>query len=165
MNIRTVQEGDEQPLIRLIAGFRASLAELRGNPTELDFAAAVEELNEYREKHLPIFVAEDANISLAGYLVCRVDGDVAWVESLYVKPEYRRMGVGSMLYNEAERLSQHLGGGTPYNWVDPNNDRMIYFLQNRGYNVLNLIELRKPYPGETVSAKVSVGKHQFGRRG
>jgi hypothetical protein len=36
-----------------------------------------------------------------------------------------------------------LGGDTLYNWVLPNNYRSIPFLKKHGYDVLNLIEVRK----------------------
>lgn len=138
-----------------------SLAQLRGTACKLDLAAASEELAEYVEKSFPIYVAESAPGALAGYLVCRVDGDVVWAESLFVTPDYRRRGVGSDLYAAAERLAHELGGDTLYNWVDPNNDRIIHFLRKRGYTVLNLIELRRARPGEEMTHKISLGTNKF----
>jgi ribosomal protein S18 acetylase RimI-like enzyme len=140
---------------------------LRGQERQLDLAAARQELAEYQEKYYPIYVAEGdaANpseaSSLIGYLVCRVEGDVVWAESLYVTPQCRRQGIGSALYAEAEHLAQELGGDAPYNWVDPHNDKIIAFLQRRGYNVLNLIELRRARPGEETRQKIRVGAHEF----
>ena len=125
MKIRPVQIGDEQELVRLIAEFRVSLAELRGKARPLDLAAAGQELAEYTAINFPIYVAEDSAGALVGYLVCRVDGDVVWAESLYTVPGCRRQGLGSALYAEAERLAQELGGDFPYNWVDPENDKII----------------------------------------
>ena len=80
-----------------------------------------------------------------------------------MRPVDRRQGVASALYAQAEQLAQSLGGGTPYNWVDPDNEKIIRFLQKRGYNVLNLIELRRCHPGEEPSKKVQVGDHEFER--
>jgi ribosomal protein S18 acetylase RimI-like enzyme len=163
LKIRLAQSEDEQNLIWLIAAFRVGLAELRGKARPMDLAAARDKLVEYTAKNLSIFVAEDDQSSLAGYLVCRVDGDVVWVEFLFTAPEYRRQGVGSALHAEAECLAQERGSSFPYNWVDPNNDPIIRFLQNRGYNVLNLIELRRPYPGEELTQQIKVGSHVFER--
>ncbi|HQN45306.1 MAG TPA: GNAT family N-acetyltransferase, partial [Anaerolineaceae bacterium] len=167
MNIRLAETNDEPVLAGLVQGFRDALAVLRASygvlpssgPADLEAARA--ELADYIEKRFPIYVAEDASGALAGYLVCRVDGDVVWAESLYVRPEYRRQGVGSALYAAAERLARSLGGDTPYNWVDPNNAAMIRFLQQRGYTVLNLIELRRPAPGESLPNRVNVGAFEF----
>ena len=161
LNIRLAQASDEPGLLQLIAGFRLSLAQVRGKERPLDLAAAGEELAEYQVRNFPIYVAENDAASLAGYLVCRVDGDVVWAESLYVAPQYRWQGVGSALYAQAERLALELGRDTPYNWVDPHNDKIIHFLQKRGYNVLNLIELRRPRPGEETMQKIRVGAYEF----
>jgi len=94
-------------------------------------------------------------------LVCRVDKDVVWAESLFVSSEYRRQGIGTSLYAEAEHLAQELGNETLYNWVDPNNTGIIRFLQKRGYSVLNLIELRRIRSGEKMTKKICVGATEF----
>jgi len=58
---------------------------------------------------------------------------------------------------EAEQLAQEFDGDTVYNWIHPNNDRIISFLKKRGYNVLNLIEVRRARLGEETSEKIKVG--------
>ena len=45
--------------------------------------------------------------------------------------------------------------------VHPNNDGMIRFLRSRGYTVLNLIEIRKPYPGERLDTTIRVDGNAF----
>ena len=87
MHIRPAKPQDTPNLTQLIAEFRLSLAELRGKERELDLDAAHEELVEYHHKGFPIYVAEAESGELAGYLVCRVDGEVVWAESLYVREE------------------------------------------------------------------------------
>lgn len=163
MEIRPFKVGDEAGVIHLVAAFRKSLAELRGFEQNTDLHAAGQELDEYRRKSYPIYVAEAETAGLVGYLVCRIDGDVVWAESLYVAPEQRRVGIASALYTEAERLVVQLGGDTVYNWVDPNNDIIIQFLAKRGYNVLNLVELRRAFAGEGKMESIRVGEHQFYR--
>jgi len=161
MKIRPFHPSDEERLAELIAEFRVALGRLRGRTRVADLDQAKGELAEYRSRKYPIFVAENNDSNLTGYLVCRVDDDVVWAESLFVSPEHRRKGIGSALYSEAERLAQELGGDTVYNWVHPNNDKIISFLKKRGYNVLNLIELRRPRAGEETAEKIRVGKHEF----
>ncbi len=164
MNIHPAQIGDESCLIELMACFREALARMRGVNWARDIPAARSELGEYKQKGFPMFVAEEDGAGLAGYLVCRVEGEVAWVESLFVLPEYRRKGVASLLYAEAERLAAGLGGDAPYNWVDPGNEAMLKFLASRGYDVLNLIELRRAREGEFVPGRISVGRNEFRSR-
>ena len=50
---------------------------------------------------------------------------------------------------------------TVFNYVHPNNDKMIEFLRSKGYTVLNLIEIRKPYKEEKISTIIKVDKHTF----
>lgn len=164
MNIHPARLCDESRLIELVACFRDTLAQMRGADIARDIPAARSELGEYRQKGCPIFVAEEEGAELAGYLVCRVEGEVVWVESLFVMPAYRRIGVASLLYAEAEGLAAGLGGDAPYNWVDPGNKAMIAFLAKRGYDVLNLIELRCAREEESVPGKISVGRNEFRSR-
>lgn len=161
MKIRPVQKIDHEEVVSLTAKFRIKLSQFRGKTYTVNLAAAKEELAEYQNKGYPIFVAESKDLRIVGYLVCRVDGDVVWAESLFVLPECRRKGIGSALYAQAERLAQELGGDTVYNWIHPNNDRIISFLQKRGYNVLNLIEVRRARLDENTILKIRVGKHKY----
>lgn len=161
MDIRLAEVKETPELAALVTLFRMELAQLRKKETQKDLQAARVELAEYQQKGYPIYVPETDQASLAGYLVCRVDGDVVWAESLFVLPEYRRQGIGSALYAEAEKLAEQLGSDTLYNWVDPVNEPIIRFLMKRGYNVLNLVELRRPAPTETLSTKVQVAGHEF----
>ena len=50
---------------------------------------------------------------------------------------------------------------TDYSYVHPNNHRMIEFLRKRGYTVLNLIEICKPYKDEKLMQTIVVGEHEF----
>ena len=84
-----------------------------------------------------------------------------WVESVYVHESYRRKGIAAALYKKAEELAESFGETTVYNYVHPNNSQMIAFLRKHGYTVLNLIEIRKPYPGEKLLQKISVGENEF----
>ena len=94
-------------------------------------------------------------------MVCRIDNQVVWVESIFVRVEYRRRGVASALHSKAEEIAASYGNDTVYNYVHPNNHRMIAFLRKRGYTVLNFIEIRKPYQGEKLTQVIQVGEHEF----
>ena len=62
---------------------------------------------------------------------------------------------------EIEEYRRFVWGCTVYNYVHPNNHHMLEFLRKRGYTVLNLIEIRKPYKGEKLTQKIAVGDHKF----
>ena len=143
----------------LVAQFRVTLKSLKGITSVPDVGAGASELKEYLDADFPVFVAIREGV--IGYLVCRVEEPCVWVESLFVLPDFRRQGVAAALFRRAEELAAAYGENTVYNYVHPNNSAMIAFLRSRGYTVLNLIEIRKPYPGETPAAKIQVGENQF----
>lgn len=79
-----------------------------------------------------------------GYVVCRGEG-----------------GVASNLYQEVEKFVANLREEIIYNWGHPNNEKMIKFLANRDYNVLNLIEIRKSYQNEKFTEKIRIKNHEY----
>ena len=147
-------------LAEMVALFRVELRSYKGIVSKPNIDAGREEMEEYLAAGFPVFAAV-INGQYAGYVVCRVDSEVVWVESIFVKEEYRRHGVASALHSKAEGIAASYGEDTVYNYVHPNNHRMIGFLRKRGYTVLNLIEIRKPYQGENLTQVIRVGEHEF----
>lgn len=159
MEIIQVTEVNEA-LAQLVALFRVELRSYKNISSKPNPEAGREEMEEYLAAKFPVYAAV-VDGEYAGYVVCRVDDGVVWVESLFVGEEYRRCGIASALHSKAEELAASYGDNTVYNYVHPNNHRMIAFLRQRGYTVLNLIEIRKAYPGETLTQKIPVGEHEF----
>ncbi len=93
--------------------------------------------------------------------MCKIIDGVVWVESLFVSEQERRKGIATRLYLETEKVAQELGNSTLYNWGHPNNDKMIAFLSRMGYDVLNLIEVRKKLNNEEITGMVKVGDHDY----
>lgn len=147
-------------LAQMVALFRVELRAYKGIVSKPNAQAGREEMEEYLAAGFPVFAAR-VDGQYAGYAVCRVDSGVVWVESIFVREEYRRCGVASALHSKAEEIAASYGGDTVYNYVHPNNHRMISFLRRRGYTVLNLIEIRKPYAGEKLTQVIKVGEHEF----
>ncbi|WP_035290453.1 GNAT family N-acetyltransferase [Clostridium sp. KNHs214] len=161
MIIRRTEFSDEEKISKLIAQFRVELKELKGIKGTVNIEQAKEEFQEYMEANFPIFIAEDSTEELLGYLVCRIDNNVVWTESLFVSQSARRNGIASKLYKEAEKVANNLGSDTVFNWVHPNNHKIIKFLSKMGYDVLNLIEIRKPWKNETLTQKIRIGNHEY----
>lgn len=147
-------------LAELVALFRVELRGYKGIVSKPNVEAGREELEEYLSTAFPVYAAI-VDGEYAGYVVCRVDDGVVWVESIFVKEEYRRHGIATALHGKAEELAASYGEETVYNYVHPNNHRMIEFLRKRGYTVLNLIEIRKPYENEKLTQTIAVGEHEF----
>ncbi len=144
----------------LVADFRVSLKALKGLKTVPDVASGKAEILEYLQAGWPCLAAMKDGEPI-GYIVCRVEEPVVWVESIYVDPACRRGGVAALLYEKAEEIARSYGEDTVYNNVHPNNEKMIAFLRKRGYTVLNLIEIRKPWNGENCMQKITVGNNTF----
>ena len=160
MKIRKYQDGDAQQIINLIAEYRVFLSNLKSISKSIDLESAKDELDDYLSTRYSVYVAVEKT-EIVGYIVCKIDQNVVWAESLFVKPSMRRKGIGSALYSEVESLVEKLDGETIFNWVHPNNNEIISFLEKRGYNVLNLIEIRKPWVGEETTREIKVDNHQF----
>ena len=161
VKVRAYKTEDCDALPPLVAAFRIELASFRGRQCGADHPAAARELQEYLDKSFPVLVAESDAALAVGYLVCRVDDDTVWAESLFVSPAHRRQGIAGMLYEAAEQLARDHGQPTLYNWIHPNNHRIIEFLRARGYDVLNLIEVRRPLPGEEFQSNLRIGEHDY----
>ena len=160
MELIEIQRSDAHRLAPLVAEFRVVLNGYRGVVSAPKAEAAREEIVEFLDGGMPVFAAADGG-ALAGYMVCRIDEPCLWVEHLYVRDEYRRRGVATLLFEKAEELAHAMGEDTVFNFVHPNNRGMIDFLRTKGYTVLNMIEIRKPYKGERLTTTIPVGDAVF----
>ena len=160
MKLIRVEKKDVDRVAPLVADFRVTLNGYRGIVSRPRVEAAKEELTAFLDAGFPVFAAEDGDRPV-GYTVCRIDEPCLWVEHLFVRAECRRQGAASLLFEKAEEIARSLGEDTVYNFVHPNNTGMIAFLRSKGYTVLNMIEIRKPYPGETLTTTIPVGDAVF----
>ena len=144
----------------LVAAFRTQLRSYKGIKSQPNIEAGKEEIIEFLESGFPIYAIEN-NGTLTGYIVCRIDEPCLWVEHIFVREEYRRKGIATMLFEKAEEIAASMGEETIYNYVHPNNENMIQFLRSKGYTVLNMIEIRKPYNNEKLTTTIQVGNETF----
>ncbi|MBQ4425986.1 MAG: GNAT family N-acetyltransferase [Lachnospiraceae bacterium] len=160
MKIIKISNTDADRIASLAAAFRTQLKSYKGIQSQPDINAGKEEILEFLESGFPVYAAEDQG-DFVGYIVCRIDEPCLWVEHIFVREDCRRKGIATMLFNKAEEIAASMGEDTVYNFVHPNNENMIRFLRTKGYTVLNMIEIRKPYAGETLTTTIPVGKEVF----
>ena len=160
LHIVEINEKNAFALTYMIAEFRVALSKLSGYKTEEDLDSAREEAQYYLGKHYPVFAAS-LNGKYVGYAVCKVEDSVVWLESLYVREDYRRQGIATKLLERCEKVAEEYKNDTLYINIHPNNERMIAFLNSCNYNVLNLIELRKAAPQERKKKDIQVGEHTY----
>ena len=160
MKLIKVEIKDADKLAPLVAAFRTQLRSYKGIKSQPNIEAGKEEIIEFLESGFPIYAIEN-NGTLTGYIVCRIDEPCLWVEHIFVREEYRRKGIATMLFEKAEEIAASMGEETIYNYVHPNNENMIQFLRSKGYTVLNMIEIRKPYNNEKLTTTIPVGNETF----
>ncbi len=144
----------------MAAAFRVALHAYKGIAAQPDIAGGREEILDFLKSGYPVFAAEDSG-RYVGYLVCRIEDTLLWVEQIYVCEDSRRKGIASLLFGKAEEIARAMGEETVFNFVHPNNHGMIGFLRSKGYTVLNLIEIRKPYAGEKLTTTIRVNDNSF----
>ncbi|PKO04087.1 MAG: hypothetical protein CVU41_18780 [Chloroflexi bacterium HGW-Chloroflexi-3] len=96
----------------------------------------------YFTENRTVFVYKIKN-KMVGYSVLKIEDQVCWLDWLYVDPGHQRKGIASKLFDHAEEITKKLGNDQLYIWVHPDNHRMLKFLKKKGYDVLNLIEVKK----------------------
>ncbi len=160
MELVRIHVTDADKIAPLVAAFRAQLKSYKGIRSQPDSDAGKEEILAFLEAGFPVYAVEESGV-FVGYIVCRIDEPCLWVEHLYVREDYRRKGAATMLFEKAEEIAASMGEETVYNFVHPNNQNMIRFLRSKGYTVLNMIEIRKPYAGERLTTTIHVEKEAF----
>ena len=160
MEILKIDRSSYDIIAPLAAEFRVALSAYKGIEATPDIESAKKELRDFLNSGYPVFAAKE-NGEFVGYIVCRTDPPCLWVEHIFVRAEYRLRGIASTLFEKAEELAKAMGEDTVFNYVHPNNEGMICFLRSKGYTVLNMIEIRKPYEGEKLTAKIKVDGNVF----
>jgi GNAT superfamily N-acetyltransferase len=151
---------NKKEVAKMLIKFRNYLASLKDRKDNMTDEEALEEIEYYLDKGYPIYAARE-NKRFAGYFILKYDDDAVWLEHFYVKEKYRNQGIGSRLFQKAEEVVNKLGYVNLYNWVHPNNNRMINFLQKQGYDVLNMIEIRKKFDNEDLKSEIKVRNNKF----
>ncbi|MBQ7222953.1 MAG: GNAT family N-acetyltransferase [Erysipelotrichaceae bacterium] len=161
-NVRIVKIDEKNAYVLgyMVIEFRKELAALRDWQSETDLEGAQEEIKYYLSKHYPILAASISG-NYVGYAVIKEEDGIYWLESIYVRKEFRRRHIATMLLKEAEKIAQENGEETLYINIHPNNAAVINLLGKNGYDVLNLIEVRKKYPAEKLKTEYLIGDVKF----
>ena len=85
LEIRQVNDA----LAEMVALFRVELRSYKGIASKPNAEDGREEMKEYLLAGFPVFAAT-VHGEYAGYVVCRIESEVVWVESIFVREEYRR---------------------------------------------------------------------------
>lgn len=159
-----IVNNNKHTIVQLVLEFREYLSSLNGYKSNDDEMSAKSEIDYYFKANYPIYGVSVSGL-VVGYAVYRIEDDIVWIESLFVKDKYRNKGFGKMLFEKGEEIASEYGNDTLYNNVHPNNELTIKFLKSVGYDVLNLIEVRRPYKNEEFNEEYSIGDNIFRYKG
>lgn len=155
-----IHEADNYKIAPLLVAFRKELALLKKRKINYDLADAKTELADYFPCDYEFYIALKAKCVI-GYAILKVFDETVWLEQLFVEEAERRNSVATKLLNIATKRANDYGKETAFINIHPNNDKMISFLNKNGYNVLNLIEVRKLYNNEAITTNIKVGDKSF----
>lgn len=143
ITIRKMTRDDKNTVVDLMRVFYASPAVLSNGSPEI-FEADVENcLND--SPYLEGFVFE-VNGETAGYgmiaksFSTEVGKPCIWVEDLYLKPEYRGLGIGTKFF---EYLEQNFTDCAFRLEVEEENERAIHVYEKNGFAMLPYMQMRK----------------------
>lgn len=144
--------------LQLVFEMKIILSRLNNSDKIVMMSEAVREAESYFTENRKIFVYK-INNKMVGYSVVKIEDQVVWLDWLYVDPDFQGSEVSSKLFDHAEEFSAKLGNDQLYIWVHPDNHRMIKFLKKKGYDVLNLIEIKKEK--NNPKEKISIFGNEF----
>ncbi len=162
MEIMKVNQKDNyiDNLSLLLLDFRHELALLKKRKLNYSLSDAMTEVSEYLKSDYEIYIAVNSEIPI-GYAILKMFDETVWLEQLYVVKPERRNSVATSLLEIANKRAGDYGKETAFIHVHPNNQKMIKFLAKNGYDVLNLIEVRKLYNKEKIETSIKVGENSF----
>ena len=128
--------------LQLVFEMKIIMSRLNGSEKIVMMSEAVREAEGYFTENREIFVYK-INNKMVGYSVLKTEDQVIWLDWLYIDPDYHGKGIASKLFDHAEEFTMKLGNDQLYIWVHPDNHRMLKFLKKKGYDVINLIEVKK----------------------
>ena len=141
--IRKMVRDDKNTVIDMMRVFYASPAVL-SNGSDAIFEADVENcVND--SPYLEGFIFEDDN-EIQGYgmiaksFSTEFGKPCIWIEDLYLKPEYRGAGMGTMFF---EYLKQTYTDAIFRLEVEEENERAIHVYKKNGFDVLPYMEMKK----------------------
>ena len=88
MVILQIDKNNVDETATLVADFRVELNSYKGIEARPDIQEGKEDLLYFLKAQYPVFIAKEDGKAV-GYLVCRIEDEVLWVEHLFVSHDYR----------------------------------------------------------------------------
>ncbi len=131
-------------LSHLVHAFWNEHASLLGRKSSVTLKDAEREVRKYLEmENAGYFIAVDNGEKIVGFRRWELHEDFYWTRELYVIPEMRMKGVARALIRHFEKWVLERGQDIACISCIPHNVAMIMLARSEGYDILNMIEMRK----------------------
>lgn len=107
-----------------------------------------------KSRRIVVLVAE-LNGEIAGFILTYRNKNRAYIDSLAVSKEFRKMGIGGLLLSDVERLLSNRGVKSLYLSVKSWNTNALNFYLKRGYGIRGVVLLMSAKPQEISAHSVS----------
>lgn len=132
MKIRKFREDDRTRIVELLANVLPDDQPHNDPNLVIDQKLAVDDL---------MFVAEEGDGSLVGFIIAGWDGHRGWLYSLAVWAAVRRQGIGRELVEHALEALRDLGCRKVNLQIRASNDEVVAFYRTLGFSVEDRISM------------------------
>ena len=130
--------------IALFFGFHASLLSETYALNEGDFKAAEETLSDWLLPPSELFVITYENKNVGFLRLAYRGANVAWIEDIFVDPQYRNGGIATEAIRLAEEMIKMNPNYTAICFdVVPRNEAALRLYHKLGYDTLSIVTVRK----------------------
>jgi len=144
VRIRVAMEKDIPQLAQLVCDFWNEHTQLLGGKGNFTFEDGEREVKRYLGMETSgYFLVINDEGKIVGFRRWELHDDFYWTRELYVVPEMRRKGVARALIRHFEKWVLERGQNIACISCIPHNIAMIMLARSEGYDILNMIEMRK----------------------
>ena len=157
LEIREATEDDISELAKLVCEFWKEHTQLLGGEEEFTLEDCEKEARKYiTMENAGYFLAIGSDGKIVGFRRWELHDDFYWTRELYVVPEMRRKGVARALIRHFENWLLEKGQKIACISCIPHNIAMIMLARSEGYEILNMIEMRKNLTGDVPKPRSEV---------
>jgi len=144
IRIREASKKDIRTLTQLVFEFRNEHSRMLGGGSNFTINDAKEEVERYMKmRDTGYFVAADSENRLLGFRRWELHDGFYFTRELYIIPNGRGQGIARELIRHFEKWVLKKGQDIACISCIPHNAAMISLARSEGYEILNMIEMRK----------------------